>query len=127
MIAEFIDYLQYAGVTPRVLFAFTTDPVEDYTEELPVIMVYPQGYSAQPSEIDNMVVQAVDMEIVCLLGCKIEHYETLLAEMQAAVIGWTYEHYDAFELVGGSIEGINSGYIWWRETYTTRVQFRQST
>jgi hypothetical protein len=46
--------------------------------------------------------------------------------MQAAAIGWTYEHYDAFELVGGSIEGINSGYIWWREIYTTRVQFRQS-
>lgn len=126
MIAEFITYLQGAGLTPAVQFAFTSEPLKDYSDDLPVIMVYPGGYSPQASGIDNFVVQATDVEIVCLLGCAIADYETLLDELRAAVIGWTHGYYDAFEMGGASIEGIKGGYIWWRETYTTRIHIRQT-
>lgn len=126
MIAEFITYLQGAGLTPAVKFAWTTEPVEDYSEELPVIMVYPQGYTPQPSGIDNFVVQSTDVEIVCLLGCAIADYETLLDQLRSKVIGYTQGYYDAMEMAGASIEGIKGGYIWWRETYTTRIHIRQT-
>lgn len=126
MISEFITYLQGAGLTPDVRFAFTTEPVEDYSSEMPVILVYPQGYSASPSGFDNMVIQDVAEDVVCMLGCAVGDYETLLAELRAAVMGWVLGDYDAMELAGAEIIGINGGYIWWKETYVARIRIRQS-
>ncbi|MFT5766739.1 MAG: hypothetical protein ACI9DH_000558 [Halioglobus sp.] len=126
MITEFIAYLQGAGLTPSVQFAFTSEPIEDYTDDLPAILVYPTGDSASPSGADNLVIQAVSTEIVCLLGCAIGDYETLKNELRAASIGWVTGDYDAFEFAGSSIEGLKGGYIWWRESYSTRSTIRQT-
>lgn len=126
MIDEFIAYLQGAGLTPKVEFAFTSEPIEDESIQLPAIMVYPLGDSASGSGADNLVIQAVSTQVVCLLGCKVGQYETLKNELRAAVLGWVTGDYDAFELSGSSIEGLKGGYIWWRETYTTRITIRQT-
>ena len=127
MIAEFITYLQGAGLTPDVRFAFTTEPVEDYSDELPVIMVYPMGEEPSPSSFDNVVIQDVAKDVACLLGCAVGDYEALLAELRAAAMGWVFGQYDAMEMSGASIVGIKGGYIWWQEVYTTRIRIRQST
>ena len=126
MITEFITYLQGAGLTPSVEFAFTSEPIEDYSDDLPAILVYPLGDSASQSGADNLVVQDVRTEVVCLLGCSITTYETLKDELRAAVLGWVTGSYDAMELSSSSIEGLKGGYIWWRETYTTRIRIRQT-
>jgi len=127
MITEFITYLQGAGLTPTVKFAFTTEPVEDYEEEFPVIMVYPEGESPEASDADNFVIQNVTKGVVCMLGCAIADYEVLLAELRGAAMGWVFEYHDAMEMAGAQIIGIKGGYIWWRETYATEVRIRQST
>lgn len=127
MISEFITYLQGASLTPAVRFAFTTEPIEDYSADLPVILVYPLGYDASQSLADNLVIQDVVVEVACLLGCAIADYETLLAELRAAAMGWVFGQHDAMELGGASIVGIKGSYIWWRETYSTRVRIRQTT
>lgn len=126
MIAEFITYLQGAGLTPGVRFAFTTEPIEDYSDDLPVIMVYPQDYSASENGADVLVVQAVTVQIVCLLGCAVADYETLLDELRAKAIGWVAGgSWDAMELASASIVGLQGGYIWWQEVYSVRGQIRQ--
>jgi hypothetical protein len=125
VINEFIAHLK-ANVTPDVRFALTTEPVENYDDELPVILVYPNDYAAEKSAADNMVVQSVDYNIACLVGCHIDDYEEVLQDLQQAAIGWVDGYSDAVELVGGAIEGIKGGYIWWKEMYTTRIQIRQS-
>lgn len=127
MISEFITYLQGASLTPDVRYAFTTEPVRDYSDELPVIMVYPQAYSAAPSGADNFVIQDVEYSIVCLLGCAIEDWETLLDELRAAAMGWVLNDYDAMEMAGGEFSGFAGGYLWWEETFTARIRIRQST
>ena len=126
MIDEFITYLQGAGLTPDVRYAFTTEPIQDYSDELPVIMVFPMGYDAEASNADNIVSQTVNVEIACLLGCPIEEYETLLAELRAAVLGWEFTDHDAMELLRAEIEGIKGGIIWWTEVYLTRLYIRQT-
>jgi hypothetical protein len=126
ILADFITYLQGAGVTPTVTYALTMEPIESYADELPVILVFPIKEDPLPSGFDNLVIQANDVHIGCFLGCAVEDYETLLAELRSKVIGWVTGHYDAFEMAGASIEGIKGGYIWWRETYVTRIQIRQS-
>lgn len=126
MITEFITYLQGAGLTPDVRFAFTSEPIEDYSEELPVIMVYPTGYSASPSGFDNLVIQDVAVQVACLLGCHIDDYETYLTELRSAAMGWVDGDHDAMELAGAQIEGLKGGYIWWRESYSTRIRIRQT-
>jgi len=126
MITEFITYLQGAGLTPSVKFAFTTEPIEDYSSELPVIMVYPVGLSASVSGIDNLVVQDTTSTVACLLGCAVNEYETLLDELRAAAMGWVHGTHDAMELESAQIEGIKGGYIWWRESYSVRRRIRQT-
>lgn len=126
MITEFITYLQGAGLTPSVEFAFTSEPIEDYSDELPAILVYPLADSASGNGADNLVIQAVSTQVVCLLGCAIADYETLKDELRAAVLGWVVGEYDAFEFAGSSIEGLKGGYIWWRETYSTQITIRQT-
>ena len=49
-----------------------------------------------------------------------------LDELRAAALGWVTGNYDAMELEGSTIEGLRGGYIWWRETYSTRIRIRQS-
>ncbi|MCB0249763.1 MAG: hypothetical protein KDI07_14410 [Anaerolineae bacterium] len=126
MISEFITYLQGAGLTPSVRFAFTTEPIEDYTDDLPVIMVYPLGYDASPSLADNLVIQDVALDVACLLGCEITDYETYLAQLRGAAMGWVQGQYDAMELSSASIVGIKGGYIWWQENYSSRIRIRQT-
>ena len=126
MITEFITYLQGAGLTPSVQFAFTAEPIEDYADDLPAILVYPLGDSPSASGADNLVIQDVQTSVVCLLGCDITDYETLKDELRAAVLGWVTGSYDAMELEGSSIEGLKGGYIWWKENYSTRIRIRQS-
>lgn len=126
MIAEFITYLQGAGLTPTVQFAFTSDPVTDYSAELPVIMVFPGDHDAARSEVDIPVVNAVTQQVVCDLGCAIEDHEDLLAELRDAALGWVHGYHDALELGKGAVLGVTGGYIWWREIYITRVQIRQT-
>lgn len=127
MITEFISYLQGAGLTPSVKYAFTSEPVEEYSDELPTIMVYPLSYSASESLADNLVIQDTQIQVACLLGCAIGSYESLLDELRAAAIGWVTGYHDAMELAGAEIVGLKGGYIWWREVYTTRIRIRQST
>lgn len=131
MITEFITHLQTSSLRPRVELAFTAEPIEDYSEELPVILVYPLAYGAGDSIADNLVIQNTQMQIACLLGCAIDQYEDLLGELRAAAMGWVLNdgdaHYDAMELEGATIEGLKGGYIWWREVYSVRIRIRQTT
>jgi hypothetical protein len=127
MITELITYLQgVSALTPSVRFAFTSEPVEDMSTGLPTIMVYPESYSAAASSTDNFINQTMTIDVVCLLGCAIDDYETYLGQLRSALIGWTTGDYDAFELSGASIVGIKGGYIWWKEVYSTREYLRQT-
>lgn len=127
MIAEFITYLQGAGLTPDVRFAFTSDPIADYSDELPVIMVFPGDHTVSPNGYDNLVTQEVTVQVVCDMGCAVASHEGLLAQLRGKAIGWVHGSYDAMELAQGAVLGVTGGYIWWREIYTTRVHIRQST
>jgi len=128
MISTFLTFLQSAGLTPTVKYAFTADPVNDYSEDLPVIMVYPEGFEASGNLTDNLVVQAITWEVVCLLGCKLDDFEALSLEMRQAIVGTSLTaNYDALEVTGASIVGLAGEYIWWREHYTTRIRFKQNT
>lgn len=119
MITEFIAHLA-ANVTPAVHYAWTSDPVEETHEDLPAIYVAPGDYQAEESGADNTVRQRVTQTVICMLGCPIDEYETHIAELRAAALGWTFQHYDALELSGGETLGIVGGIIWIQETYTTR-------
>ena len=127
MITEFITHLQSAGLTPSVQFAFTADPIDDYSDELPAILVYPQGDSASPSIGDNLVIQDFQSRIVCLLGCAVADYESLKSELRGAAMGWVHGNYDAMELNDSEIVGLKGGFIWWQETYSVRIRIRQLT
>lgn len=122
MIQEFIQHLQ-AVVTPTVEYAYTANPVEDIDildPKLPAIFVYPGDYSAELSEIDNLVRQPIRENVACLLICRIADYETLRDELRAAALGWTFQQYDAFELLSGEVLDLSGGLIFVRETYTTQ-------
>lgn len=128
MITEFIAHLSGdSDVTPSVRYAFTTEPIDDMTDELPVIMVYPESYSASPSATDNFINQTMTVDVACLLGCAVADYETLLGELRASVLGLVINDSDAFELSGANIVGIKGGFIWWKEVYSTREYLRQTT
>lgn len=126
MITEFIDYLNGTTLKPQVELAFTMNPIEDYSEELPVILVYPLGSSGSPSGADNLVIQQASTDVVCLLGCAIGDYEALQIELQSAAVGWEAGgSYHAMEFSSASIEGLKGGFIWWREVYSVQHQIRQ--
>lgn len=126
MITEFIEHLKISGVRPAVRLAFTTEPIEDYEDDLPVILPYPGGMSAERSIGDNCVVQNAGKSIVCLMGCKIEDHEILETELHAAALGWVLGIHDAMELSGVEIVGIKGGYVWSKITYYSAVRIRQS-
>lgn len=127
MIAEFITYLQGAGLTPQVRNAFTTDPVENYSDEFPVIMVYPLSAGSEPNAADNFLIQRITHQVVCLLGCSVNDHETLIAELRSSVLGWSpSSEWDVMEHESGNIEGIRGGYLWWRDVYSIWTQLRQT-
>jgi len=119
VITELIAHIK-ASVSPRVEYAWTSDPVEETHDDMPVIFVAPGDYSADPSEYDNIIRQQVNDSVVCMLGCEIGQYEALRDEMRAAVLGWTHGQYDALELAAGEVLGISGSVIWIQETYSTR-------
>jgi hypothetical protein len=129
MINEFIAYLQGAGLTPGVELAFTSDPIDDYSDQLPAILVYPSGTSANESIADNFTVQPTTESITCVLGCSIANWETLRAELRAAAIGWVNPgtQDDAMELTTGEVVGIRGGVIWWSESYSIRSRINQES
>jgi len=124
VILDFITYLQ-GELSQDVKYAYTSDPVEDVDEDLPIIFVYPGSFSASPSETDNYVRQLISEEVICLIGCPIADYESIRDQLRAAAIGWTHEEYDALELSGGETLNIAGGVIWVQETYMTRRIIRQ--
>lgn len=125
MIADFITYLN-GVMAPPVSYAWTSNPVEDESTELPAIFVLPASQSSAESEFDNFVRQEMVETVACLVGCKIENYETLRATLRTAVLGWTFEQYDAFEFESSETLDVKGGYIWTRELFTTRLLITQS-
>lgn len=121
MISEFIAHVNGA-VTPAVEYAWTSNPVDEFDEdsgELPAIYVYPGDYSVDESGVDNFVRQRVRQTVVCMLVCRIAEYETLREELRSAVLGWTFEDHDAFELAGGEFLELSGGVIFVREIFRT--------
>lgn len=129
MIDAFITHLQGAGLTPSVEYAFTSNPIEDYTDDLPAILVYPSGHSGGEALIAINARQQLTESVTCLLGCAITDWRTLLDELRAAAIGWVEPGttYDSLYLSSGDVLGVSGGFIWWTETYTTDTHLVQST
>lgn len=125
MITQFIAHLKDA-LTFKVIFAYTMDPVEQKSEEIPMLMVYPGSLGAEDSEVDNFVRQRVTLELVCLLCCAIDDYDTRIAELRAAALGWVNGNSDDTELSASETLNIVGDYIWVRETYTIQYHITQS-
>jgi hypothetical protein len=128
----FLTHLQGAGLVAPVKNAFTTEPVENYAEDFPVVMLYPLSDTLGENGYDNLVIQEQIAEVVCLVGCKLTDLKARVLELRQAAIGWTPpaadgQEWDAMEGQGGNLEGLSGEYIWWRETFTVRTQFRQTT
>lgn len=127
----FLAHLQGAGLVAPVKNAFTTEPVENYDEEFPVVMLYPLSDTLSGNEYDNFVIQEENAEVVCLVGCEITELKARVLELRKAAVGWVPpsadgQEWDAMEGEGGNLEGLSGKYIWWRETFTARTQFRQT-
>tara|TARA_R110001599_G_scaffold33832_5_gene108851 strand:+ start:3535 stop:3924 length:390 start_codon:yes stop_codon:yes gene_type:complete len=123
----FITHLQGAGLSAPVRNAFTTEPVENYQDEFPMIMVYPTADSLGENEANNIVIQPQTTEIAALIGCKLADLSTHVEQFRAASQGWVAgSNWDAMELSGGAIEGLRGEYIWWRETVTAQRSARQT-
>lgn len=127
MITEFVTYLQGAGLTPRVELAFTMNPVEDYSKDLPVIAVYPLSTGSSENEGGNFVLQQKTHQVACLLGCAIADWESLTNELDAAAVGWQPNaSWDVMQHESSDIEGLQGGYIWWRNIYSIWSQIRKT-
>jgi len=128
---EFLAHLSAAGLTAPVVSAITTNPVENYSDDFPVVMVYPLSETLGENAYDNVVIQPLTTEIVCMVGCEFADLKSRVKELRNAAIGWVPDsadgqEWDAMEGVGGNLEGLSGKYIWWRETFTARTQFRQT-
>lgn len=122
MIQEYINHLT-VSISAKVEWAFTANPLEDVDVNdptVPAVYVYPGDYSSQLSQFDNVVRQPVREQVVCLIVCKVEEYEQVRDEVRRYSLGWTFEHYDAFELLSGEIVDLAGGLIFIREIYTTQ-------
>jgi hypothetical protein len=125
--AAFITHLQGAGLTAPVKNAFTANPVEDYDADFPVVMVYPTQDSFSENEADNFSIQQQTTRIDALIGCLLSDLDTHVEEFRSASQGWgPGGNWDDMELVGGNVEGLKGGYIWWRESVTVQRSRRQT-
>ena len=123
----FITHLQGAGLSAPVKPAFTSEPVTDYSDDFPVILVYPSADEFAPSEADNVVIQQQGSQVAAMIGCKYSDLSALVEEFRAASQGWVAgEPWDAMELQAGAVEGLRGEYIWWRETVTAQRSVRQT-
>jgi hypothetical protein len=124
---DFLAHLRASGLTAPVSNAFTTEPVEDYNEEFPLVMLYPASDTFSENEANNFVIQQQTTEIVAMIGCKLVDLSVHIDEFRAAAQGWVAgAPWDALELQGGAIEGLRGEFIWWRETVTAQRSVRQS-
>ena len=123
----FITHLQGAGLGVPVRAAFTTEPVTDYSEDFPVILVYPTADELAPSEADNFVIQQQTTQVAAMIGCKYSELSAVVLAFRAAAQGWVAgAPWDSLELQGGAVEGLRGEFIWWRETVTAQRSVRQS-
>jgi len=127
----FIAHLEGAGLAAPVKNAFTTEPVENYDEDFPVVMVFPNSETFGESGYDNVTIQEQVAEVICMVGCELTDIEDRVRELRAAAVGWKHpnangQEWDAMEAGGGELIGLSGKYIWWRETFTARTQFRQT-
>lgn len=126
MIDDFIAYLK-SELSMPVLYAHTTDPVEDASTEMPIVLVYPGSLSADPSQVDNFVRQQVTLQLVCLVACDIAQYDTQLLALRSAAIGWTRDEYtDAAELESSETVDVKGRYIWVREVYSIQYHITET-
>lgn len=102
--------------------AWTSKPIADFDAEVPAALYYLSRIQSEASPYDaNETVQPGDYEITVLMVCDISALETLLAEVNSAMVGFQPTgSFEAFEHVSGDALDVNQSLIWWRSVYAAR-------
>lgn len=105
-----------------IALAWTSKPIADFDSELPAALYYLSALRSEASPYNTAVIQPSDHEVVVLVVCAVSALEDLLAELDAALVGFepTGGSYEAFEHVAGDALDINQSIIWWRQVYAAR-------
>lgn len=111
----------------EVKHAWSMAPVEDLADETPLLLLLPGQITPGANSADNAVIQRVTEQLICLTVCKHTELDALRTQVVQALLGMQISQYhDAFEYAGGNTEGLHGQYIWWRDVFTTRVEYRKT-
>jgi len=106
---------------PTVGLAWTSKPIADFDAEVPAALYYLSSIQSEASPYNTETIQPGDYEITVLLVCAVDALESLLIELNAAMVGFQPTGaFEAFEHVSGNALDINQSVIWWRSVYAAR-------
>lgn len=106
-----------------VALSWTSQPLEDFDEDLPAALHYLESDDSGPSPFGNETIQPGETTIAVLIVCPLADLETRRSELRAALVGWEPDAvgttvYDVFEHVTGQSLAILGQICWWKDTFT---------
>ncbi|ALO46574.1 phage tail terminator protein [Pseudohongiella spirulinae] len=122
MIDSFIAHLnsQLDQTFVKITHAADQQPIDDITEELPLLGVFPGPDSTQVDPTDFVESKMITSEAIVHIVCLIEELETLRTAVRSEAMGWNAgPMYTDMTLKSGELLQLKAGICWWEERYTS--------
>lgn len=128
MIDDLIAHLESSTTSfKRITHAQDQAPVDNITEELPLLGVFPGAEHSEPDGTDYLDSKVVSTQVLVHIVCLIADMEPLRTELRTATLGWCpSEHHSDLTLLSGELLQLKAGICWWQETYTSRIVIREA-
>lgn len=101
--------------------------IEDYSDDLPYLGVFPGADTASPEATDNLISNVSVFQTHLYLLCKLGEAVDLETTLHAALMGWSAgANYTDLELLSGDTNGLKNGVIWREYVYFNNIVIREA-
>ena len=123
MVPQIITHLQ-ANTTsfPTIQNAWTMEPVEDLSADIPALYVYHGARSADPELGETTCYrQRITKTVHVFIVCEPDDFETLWNEVWTALVGYQVDPWsEGLAFLEGNVVKQTGQHLWWRDTWQSK-------
>lgn len=127
MIPDLITHLGTATTSfETIAHAWMMQPVEDLSEAVPALYLWPGNRSATPEIGTTCPRQEIIKRVNIFIVCPPLSHDDLWVELWDAMVGYQVDqHYEGMAFAEGDTVKIIGNYLWWRDVYQTKRLHRK--
>ncbi len=116
--------------TPAEL-AWTSEPVDEFSDDVPTILCYPDEQFSSQTQDSSVCRQKVSFLVTNLIIADLADLPGVIKELRATIVGWQPDsNSEEFKIThrnipfAGMASPVKAGYAWWYEKYESSKLLR---